>query len=82
MLPQITDSGRFVNVYSIIHMLIYSHGHLLETLPVAPDPAVFTGVCSLWPLLFPHSHHEKRAWASSFHKLLWASAASEAGKGF
>lgn len=31
MLPQIIDSGRFVNAYSTIHISVYSHGHLLKT---------------------------------------------------
>lgn len=53
MLPQIIDSGRFVNAYSTIHISVYSHGRLLKTFPEAPDPAIFTGVSSLWPLHFP-----------------------------
>lgn len=47
MLPRIIDSGRSVNAYSTIHIWVCSHGRLLETLPVAPELAVFTGVCSL-----------------------------------
>lgn len=42
MLPQIIDSGSFVNAYGPIHILVYSHGHLLKTFPVAPDPATVT----------------------------------------
>lgn len=46
-LPQIIDSGRFVNANRTIHILVYSHGHLLKTFPVVPGLAVFMSISSL-----------------------------------
>lgn len=47
-LPQIIDSGRLVNAYRTIHILVCAHQHLLKRSPAVPGPAVFTSGSSLW----------------------------------
>ena len=72
MLPQIIDSGRFVNAYRTVHVWVCSHGHLLRTLPAARDLATFTGVSSSDTTAFdlPRGRHKQGAWASSLPRPL------------